>query len=135
MNMKMEIIYETGYLHIKISGKFSLTEANDNFVKIMNAAEQSGVNRLLIDCLNLEGAMNTSERLQYSSFVVKQVDEFSTKGVPRGIRLSYVVLPPLADPGRFGETFAVNRGVNVRIFDTIDEAINWLEIEPADKEL
>ena len=134
MNMKMEIIYETGYLHIKISGKFSLTEANDNFVKIMEAAAQSGDNRVLIDCLSLEGTMTTTERLQYSSFVIKQIEEFSSRGVHRSIRLAYVVLPPLADPERFAETFAVNRGINARMFDTIDEAFKWLEIEPADKE-
>ena len=134
MNMKLEITNEPDYLHTKISGKFSFTEANDYFVKIMEAAAQYGVDRILLDCITLEGTMTTFQRFQYSSFVINQIDEFSKLGVPRGIRLAYVVLPPIADPGRFGETFAVNRGVNVRIFDTIDEAINWLEIEPADKE-
>ena len=83
MNMKMEITHETGYLHIKISGKFSLTEANDYFVKIMEAAAQYGVDRILLDCITLEGTMTTFQRFQYSSFVINQIDERRDTGVEK----------------------------------------------------
>ena len=41
-------------------------------------------------------------------------------------RFSYVMHEPLRDPGRLGETVAVNRGMDVKVFETLEDAIEWL---------
>jgi hypothetical protein len=35
------------------------------------------------------------------------------------------------DPDRFGETVAVNRGMPVRVFDNLEEALKWLAVTSA----
>ena len=41
-------------------------------------------------------------------------------------RFAYVMHEPLRDPTRLGETVAVNRGMNVKTFETPEDAIEWL---------
>jgi len=43
-------------------------------------------------------------------------------------RFAYVLVEPLLDPNRFGETAAVNRGMQVRAFDDMKQAEWWLGI-------
>ena len=37
---------------------------------------------------------------------------------------------PLRDPARYGETVAVNRGMKVKVFETLEEAFEWLRLPP-----
>jgi hypothetical protein len=37
----------------------------------------------------------------------------------------------MRDPGRFGETVAVNRGMLTKTFESIDDALEWLGIGTA----
>ena len=46
--------------------------------------------------------------------------------LPRGF--AYVLEEPILDQGRFGETVAVNRGMRVRAFDSLEAARGWLEV-------
>jgi hypothetical protein len=48
-------------------------------------------------------------------------------------QFAYVISEPLRDPQRYGETVAVNRGMNVKTFETLEEAFVWLERPPANK--
>ena len=41
-------------------------------------------------------------------------------------RFAYVAHAPVRDPERFGETVAVNRGMNVKVFETPEDAMEWL---------
>jgi len=50
--------------------------------------------------------------------------------MPRAPRFAYVMNEPLRDPRRYGETVAVNRGMTVKTFETIEEAFKWLELTP-----
>jgi hypothetical protein len=36
------------------------------------------------------------------------------------------------DPKKFAETVAVNRGMLIRVFDNLEEALEWLATPPAD---
>jgi hypothetical protein len=48
-------------------------------------------------------------------------------------QFAYVMNEPLRDSQRYGETVAVNRGMNVKTFETLEEAFEWLERPPAQK--
>lgn len=43
---------------------------------------------------------------------------------------AYVLHEPLRDPERYGETVAVNRGMNIKAFETLEEAFKWLGLRP-----
>lgn len=49
----------------------------------------------------------------------------------RAAQFAYVIHEPLRDPGRYGETVAVNRGMNVKTFETPEEALEWLRLDSA----
>jgi hypothetical protein len=42
-------------------------------------------------------------------------------------KIAYVDASRTSDKARFAETVAMNRGVNVRLFETIADAQKWLE--------
>jgi hypothetical protein len=42
---------------------------------------------------------------------------------------AYVIHAALRDPGKFGETVAVNRGMNMKVFENLEDAFEWLDIK------
>ena len=132
MNMNLHVSPERGFLCARMSGGFSLPEAKETFLHILQAVSQHGLRRVLMDCLAMEGTLDTGERYEYAEFVSEQVQAFSRRGVSRATQFAYVVVPPLADPNRFGETVGLNRGVNVRLFHALDDALGWLGLDPSD---
>jgi hypothetical protein len=74
---------------------------------------------------NLKGKPKDMERFHCAYFVASEthriIDEH--KIVPR---FGYVVHEHLRDPGKYEETVAVNRGVNVKVFETLEDAIECL---------
>jgi hypothetical protein len=53
----------------------------------------------------------------------------------RSPAFAYVLKEPVLDPQRFGQTVAVNRGMNVKTFDNVEQARTWLGLpstKPAD---
>ena len=42
------------------------------------------------------------------------------------LKFAYIIHQPLRDPDRFGETVAVNRGMNVKTFEDTNAAMQWL---------
>jgi hypothetical protein len=73
------------------------------------------------------------ERFYYGEFAAQSVVESADLGVSRSTQFAYVLKVPMRDPERFGETVAVNRGMRVRTFDDLDDALGWLGTAPANK--
>jgi hypothetical protein len=65
--------------------------------------------------------------------MAKEMGRFSGAGVSRNTRFACLGTEPMVDRGRFGETVAVNRGLKVKVTESLEEALRWLEIEPADR--
>jgi hypothetical protein len=72
------------------------------------------------------------ERFLYAEFAARETTKLiqEHKIAPR---FACVITAPLRDPKRFGENVAVNRGMNVRTFETIKDAFGWLELPPPDE--
>jgi hypothetical protein len=78
--------------------------------------------------------------LSGSSLPMAKIFDVIAEGSRRGQkleRIAYVDASAERDPARmrFAETVAVNRGVNVRLFRSLDEAERWLcsgETKPGD---
>jgi hypothetical protein len=73
------------------------------------------------------------ERFYYAEFAAQSVANFANRGVSLTTQFAYVLKEPVLDPRRFGETIAVNRGMFVRAFDTLEDALKWLGISPFKK--
>ncbi len=133
MSMLLAIRFESGLLNVEVMGKFSLKEAKRTFVEILEAVARHKSKRVFIDGRKLVGKPETMERFYYGEFAAHTVKDFAQQGVSSSTQFAYILKEPVLDPGRFGETVAVNRGMLVKMFDRPEDALRWLGISPADK--
>ena len=107
------------------SGEFSLEDAKQAFLEMLKAVGQHKVEKILLDARNVMGKPGDLERFYYGEFAARESHRMVVehKIVPR---FAYVIHEPLRDPTRLGETVAVNRGMNVKTFETQEDALEWL---------
>lgn len=124
--MNLEMRAEAGVLKVVATGRFTLDSAQRIFVEMLEAAASHGVAKVHLDGREVVGNPRTIERFLYSEFAAETVAAYSSRGLARTTPFAYVLRPPVLDPERFGETVAVNRGMNVKVFEDPDEALRWL---------
>jgi hypothetical protein len=73
----------------------------------------------------MTGKPGDFERFLYGDFVAKTTLEMMRE-YNISLRFAYVIHEPLRDPKRFGEKVAVDRGMDVKVFEDPNEAIQWL---------
>ena len=117
--------FESGLLSVDASGEFSLEDAKQAFLEMLGAVVQYKAEKILLDGRNVKGNPKDMERFYYGEFAARETHRIVVehKIVPR---FAYVLHEPLRDPARLGETVAVNRGMIVKVFETPEDAIEWL---------
>jgi hypothetical protein len=130
--MRQDIDFESGLLRVGVRGVFSLEEAKQAFLEVLGAVAQYGARKVLIDGRKVKGNPRDFERFYYGELAAQETQRLynETKISPR---FAYLIHGPLRDPGRFGEIVALNRGMNVKVFETLEEACEWLHLAPATK--
>lgn len=131
MSMRTMIRVEPDLLIARVTGKFLLTEAQQSFVEVLEAIASHRVHKVMFDGREMIGRPQTMERFYYSKFAANSLKAYMPRGVAQTTAFAYVLTQAVLDPHRFGETVAVNRGMNVRAFDNLDEAYEWLKVRPA----
>lgn len=126
MTIHLEMRAESGVLHVDAAGRFSLSEAKRTFLEMLEAIARHGTPRVLLDGRQLRGKPEALERFYYGEFAAKSVREYPGGGMVPGTRFAYVLKEPVLDPKRLGETVAVNRGMNIKVFDNPEDARRWL---------
>ena len=121
MSMILKISPKSGFLHVGATGNFSLVEAKRTFTEMLEAVAQNKIGKVLFDGRGLAGNPRIMERFYYGEFAAQAVGKFAARGVFPTTQFAYVLEVPILDPGRFGETVAVNRGMYVKTFDNPDE--------------
>jgi hypothetical protein len=99
---------------------------------MLEAVAQYQAKKVLLDGRTVKGRPGDLERFCYSEFAANETMRLLKE---HGIapQFAYVIKEPLRDPGRFGETVAVNRGMNIKVCETPEEAFEWLEFTTAKK--
>ena len=127
MSIRQELHFESGLLKVEASGEFSLEEAKRAFLEMLEAVARYRADKILFDGRNLKGEPAHIERFFYGYFAATETLNLVAKcRIPRAPLFAYVMHEPLRDPRRYGETVAVNRGMNVKTFETLEEASKWL---------
>lgn len=127
--MKLEMRAERGVLWVVATGRFTLESAQRTFVEMLQAVASHGVAKVHLDGREVVGSPGTIERFLYGEFAAQTVAAYADRGVPPTTQFAYVLKPPVLDPERFGETVAVNRGMNVKAFEHPEEGLRWLTSE------
>jgi hypothetical protein len=134
MSILQKMHFESGLLKVDARGDFSLEEAKRAFLEMLEAVAQYKAEKVLFDGRNLKGKPERIERFYYGYFAATETYRLMDKRrIPCAPRFAYVIHEPLRDPRRYGETVAVNRGMNVRTFETPEEAFEWLGLTLPDK--
>ena len=117
---------EAELLRAIVVGDFSLEAAKSGFLEILDAAGRHGTKKILVDGRELKGEPEVIHRFIYSTFAAAEVAKYVVEHRVGSPQFAYVLREPVLDPQRFGETVAVNRGMRVKVFDDLEDALNWL---------
>ena len=126
--LSLQLEVERRLVRATYSGEFSLPEAEATFPQILDALVQDKLRNVLVDGRKVTGNPEPLERFYYGRYVADAVSQIVNRARIEVPRFAYVLLPPVLDPNRFGETVAVNRGMRIRVFDDLKQAEWWLGI-------
>ncbi len=130
--MNIEILEESRFLHVVGSGEFSLAEAKRTFIEILKALNCNPAKKVLFDCRKVNGNPEVMERFYYGEFAgasLRKYEGYCNINALDATQFAYVLNYPLRDPNRLGELAASGQGMFVRTFDTIEDAILWLNVK------
>lgn len=135
MSMDLEFFSKDGHLHVRVLGEFTLEDANDALLNMLDEVKSRQATRVLVDCLELEGGISIVERFMHSDFGSEALEKKMGEGLPPSVRFAYVMKGAFWENNEFSERVAVNRGVNVKNFDDERDARQWLALEdPLEKD-
>ncbi len=120
---EITIIEKEDLLLLSASGDYSLQKANNLFKLAVDNAVLRNKNVILIDVTTIIGSIPLFDRFQFAEFLS---DYKRAHAVDKIDRIAVVGQEPIVDKEKFGETVAVNRGTNVRVFTDMGIASVWL---------
>jgi len=110
-------------LLIYASGSYSLVKANNLFKLAIDNGVSHNKSKILIDVSDLIGSIPFFDRFQYSKFL----SDYRIKhALGKVNKIAVLGKEPIVHKEKFGETVAVNRGANVRVFTDMSKASIWL---------
>jgi len=120
-----QIDLDDDVIRVTLLEEFHPVTAERNTVEILRVVARNKITKVLIDGREATGDPTLIERFLYGKFLANEAHKFVKE---HGIvpRFAYVMHVPLRDPGRFGENVAANRGVDMKTFEALEEAIQWL---------
>jgi len=119
MEINFVITNEDQYLKIISKGSCdNLVQLKEYVLALQEAAVSSGQLRLLVDETHLEYTLSTLNTYHSGCFL--------SQLSPKPQRIAILCKTSSLNNAKFWETVAVNRGVNVRVFDDRISAENWL---------
>ena len=99
MSIRQNMHFQSELLIVDASGEFSLEDAKQAFLEMLEAVAQHKAEKILFDAREVKGRPEDLERFYYGEFAARETHR---------------------------ETVAVNRGMNVKTFETPEDAIEWL---------
>lgn len=126
--------FKSGVLKVDAIGEFSLEDAKRAFLEMLDAAAHYQAEKILLDGRNMKGNPAHIERFYYGYFAATETMSLIAKSRMRQApQFAYVLHEPLRDSRRYGEKVAVSRGMNIKVFETLEEASEWLGLASDNK--
>ena len=117
------------HLHIALVGDWDNSGYGATADKILTSCEQHKIPKILMDVRGLSGNPNALERFSMATiFTAKYFIARLGHRIPP-CRFAVIGSHPIVDPNHFEETVAVNRGLPVKTFTDLEEAMEWLEVQ------
>lgn len=123
MSITIELQIENDYVNLHCTGHCSLAALKEVFTHAVDAALEHKKSKVLVEGNEVTGHLSTLERYKIAEFLAQEINQ-RARGKIR--KLAVCAQEPLLDPQRFGETVAMNRGVNAKATTDLNEATRWL---------
>ena len=122
MALDYSIKVENKVLFVKVSGiDENLEEVKEYGLAVIEAFVQNQCEKVLCDESELTYTLSTFDTFESAKFIA----ELAT---PNTIPIAIVCGKHQLEIGKFWETVAVNRSLNVKMFYQLEDAKNWLEL-------
>ena len=121
IDVTMEV--KSGYLLVSCHGEFAGSGLLEIHRQALDRAKQEGLRAILVDATRLEQRVAPTTIARFGlgkALAALQRDRGSW------IPVAFVGKEPLIDPQRLGETAAINRGGRARVFDSVEDAEDWI---------
>ena len=113
-----------GYCCCRLLGDGPLEEMESRVIEAIRFSRKQETDKLLVDLTNWTG----SESPPSITDVFYVGSDFAKAAGPI-LKVSLVARPEMIRPEKFGVTVATNRWMHVNIFDSEEEALDWLLCE------
>jgi len=121
MSYKVYFKFEPDYLYVQASGIRSIENIISLAQDYINASEEKGYKRVLVDVRDMTGELQTVD-----SYDLGKEAPDKLGGVHPWLKGAIVDLEKNRERYHFLETVLVNRGFHIRFFSNLDEAKRWL---------
>ena len=113
----VEINKRLGIIQINSSGDLDQRDLYSSLQSVLEIFGKTGIKKVLIDTTEQTQMPTTIELHEFALKLSKQA---------RMLKHAIVVSPRSHEDNYFVETVSVNRGVNMKIFDSVGDALAWL---------
>lgn len=131
MNLTFKVYPASKLLRVEVAGDFSRAKALETIDPTLEVLIQHSLKKVLVDIRQVEGNPSTMDRYSFSVSLAEKLNRACSAGADLRTQFGFVGKEPMVEKGRFGETVAVNRGLNLKVMESMDEALQWLDIDPS----
>ena len=114
------------YLLLTMEGVWENARVPETSDRILDFCVQHKSTRVLIDMRKFDGNPSTLDRFQMATYFSMKYLKLILAGDLKPCRFAVIGNHPLVDPQRFEETVSVNKGLPVKTFTDLDQALAWL---------
>ncbi|HKN75652.1 MAG TPA: hypothetical protein VJW94_10780 [Candidatus Acidoferrum sp.] len=123
MDLRVDTELQDGIVVATASGNLAFDAALRLFKQVFDTAKQNEANKILLNCLLVEGELSTIERYNLAIELAAYLKQRELSP-----RLAIVGKPPSVDG--FGVRVSQNRGLSAEVFPSQQEALHWLDVWP-----
>jgi len=113
------ILEDLGIIEVRSFGDVSAEDWQKSVDTVMELVRSRGMTKVLVDSLDLVSMPRTWTLYEFGNLLA------ATK-FPASVKIAAAIQGPLREDLKFVETVATNRGRQMKVFGSIDEAIAWL---------
>jgi hypothetical protein len=125
--LQFEVEPRAGYLYYRVVGAIDTPQAQSAYAEALRQAVRYGEARLLMDLTGVTGAWPAENRLLFGIFMADEHQRMQAH-FREPLRVAMLAVPPLMDPGRYTQTVANNRGVQMKASESLPELLGWLGV-------
>ncbi|MBS4063918.1 MAG: hypothetical protein KGZ74_05130 [Chitinophagaceae bacterium] len=126
VNFDVETIEGDNFITLAASGNYSLAKAINLCMLSIDTCLSYNKKKILVNINKVTGNVPFFDRFQFAEALAQYKAKHALSKVSK---IALVGMEPLIDKNRFGETVAVNRGVNIKVFTDLNAALTWINEE------